>query len=63
VVPKASQILLGERRPAPPADRALNLVVRNRRNHLVCILPPDGLIRDYRGSVRTTGPSSDGWMR
>ena len=48
VVPEASQILLGERRPAAPADRALNLVVRNRRSHHVCILPPEAPIREHR---------------
>ena len=63
VVPEPSQILLGERRPAAPADRALNLVVRNRRHHHVYILPPDGPIREHRGSVRTTGSTFDRWRR
>lgn len=63
VIPEPGQILLDERRPAAPADRALNLSRRNRNSRHGCILPPDGTIREHRGSVRTTGPQSDGWMR
>jgi hypothetical protein len=59
VVPEPGQILLSERRPAAPADQTLNLVLRNRRNRHVCILPPDGPIRDHRGLVPNTGPSPD----